>query len=166
MVCSTSLYLLNNILKKAGDSVKQEYTNKLQQSDMKGFETNAGALNCRRILFLPWETNKNDNEAFYKSIRDFVRKAMEHAIAFHHTSIAFPSIGCGQLQVDKNVVANEMLVEAQKQLLTANVLLEIIFVILPGQKNVLEAFQTKLDSLRKGHIEEKYTQLEYKRTSE
>jgi hypothetical protein len=58
-----------------------------------------------------------------------------------------------------------MLVEAQKQLLTANVLLQIIFVILPNQTNVYEAFQTKLENLRKGNVETKDTQIPYKLTS-
>ena len=48
-----------------------------------------------------------------------------------------------------------MLVEAQKQLLTANVLLQIIFVILPEQTDVFEAFQAKLESLRKGKCRNK-----------
>lgn len=58
--------------------------------------------------------------------------------------LPFPSIGCGQLNIDKNVIANEMLVEAQNQVFAANILLRIVFVILPEQIEVFEAFKAKL----------------------
>jgi O-acetyl-ADP-ribose deacetylase (regulator of RNase III) len=134
------MYLRDGILNKAGPSVKQEYTEAAKILSSEPFEINAGQLKCRKLLFLQWEMNLTSQAAFYQSIRNFVNKAVQHAIKAHHTSIAFPSIGCGKFNADKNVVANEMLVEAQKQLLTANVLLQIIFVILPEQNDVFAAF--------------------------
>lgn len=109
--------------------------------------------------------NQTNSDAFYQSIREFVARAVEYGIKAHHTSIAFPAIGCGKLNFDKNIIANEMLVEAQKQLLTANVLLQIIFVILPTKCDVFQAFQSKLDNLQKGNIERKENQFSYKLTS-
>lgn len=109
--------------------------------------------------------NRTSTDAFYQSIREFVAKAVEYGIKAHHTSIAFPSIGCGQLNFDKNIIANEMLVEAQKQLLVANVLLQIIFVILPTKTDVFQTFQSKLDMLQKEKIDKKDDQLSYKLTS-
>jgi O-acetyl-ADP-ribose deacetylase (regulator of RNase III) len=159
------MFLRESILEKAGPAVIQEYIEAAKLSPLKPFETNSGQLQCRKLLFLPWEINQTSKEAFYRSIRDFVLKAVQHAITAHYTSIAFPSIGCGQLQVDKNIVANEMLIEAQKQLLTANVLLQIIFVILPEQIDVYEAFQAKLESLKKGNPETEDTQISYQLTS-
>ena len=159
------MYLLDGILKKAGQSVIQEYIETARTSSMEPFETNAGLLRCRKLLFLPWEVNQTDNEAFYQSIRNFVSKAVQHAVKAHHTSIAFPSIGCGKLNIDKNVIANEMLVEAQNQLLRANVLLQIIFVILPEQIDVFQAFEAKLESLQKGKVETNDTVIPYYSTS-
>jgi O-acetyl-ADP-ribose deacetylase (regulator of RNase III) len=159
------MYLCEDILEKAGQSVQQEYAEAAETSLLEPFETNAGHLRCRKLLFLPWLINQTSTEAFYQSIRNFVSQAVQHAVKAHHTSIAFPSIGCGKLNVDKNIVANEMLVEAQKQLLTANVLLQIIFVILPDQIDVFEAFEAKLESLQKGNVETKDIQIAYSLSS-
>ncbi|CAF0757202.1 unnamed protein product [Rotaria sp. Silwood1] len=161
VICSTSMYLRDNILKQAGQSVNKEYEEAAKISSSEPFETNSGNLPCRKLLFLPWEINQTSQEAFYQSIRNFVSKAVQHAIKLHHTSIAFPSIGCGKLNVDKNIVANEMLTEAQTQLLSANVILQINFVILPEQIDVFEAFQAKLKNLQGGHVETKDIQIQY-----
>ncbi|CAF1430186.1 unnamed protein product, partial [Adineta steineri] len=162
VICSTSMYLRDDILKKAGQSVKQEYIEAAKSSPKEPFETNSGNLKCRKLLFLPWEINRTNNDTFYQSIRNFVKKAVQYAIKTHHTSIAFPSIGCGQINVDKNIIANEMLVEAQKQLLTGNVLLQIIFVILPQQIDVFNAFQSKLDNLQTGNMAIKDAEISYR----
>jgi hypothetical protein len=159
------MYLRNDILEKAGQSVVQEYIETAKTSPLEPFETNAGLLRCRKLLFLPWEVNQTDKEAFCQSIRNFVSKAVQHAVKAHHTSIAFPSIGCGQLNIDKNVIANEMLVEAQNQLLRANVLLQIIFVILPEQIDVFQAFETKLENLQRDKVETDDTRIHYHSTS-
>lgn len=159
------MYLRDGILDKAGPLVKQEYAAAMKVSSGKPFETNGGNLQCRKLLFLRWEMNQTSQEAFYQSIRNFVNIAVQHAIKANHTSIAFPSIGCGKFNADKNIIANEMLIEAQKQLLSANVLLQIIFVILPTQTDVCAAFQAKLENLQKGNIEAKYTQISYSLTS-
>ncbi|CAF3244916.1 unnamed protein product [Rotaria socialis] len=161
VICSTSMYLRDDILRRAGESAQQEYETISKRSSLEPFETNSGNLSCRRLLFLPWEINVTSQDAFYQSIRNFVSKAIQHAIKVHHTSIAFPSIGCGKLSVDKNIVANEMLVEAQAQLLSANVLLQINFVILPEQNDVFEAFQMKLENLQRGDLETKNFQIAY-----
>ncbi|UJR25097.1 hypothetical protein I4U23_006458 [Adineta vaga] len=162
VVCSTSFYLCQNLINKAGHSVKQEYDAITNDSPSEPFETNAGDLKCRKLLFLPWKIDKASNRSFTQSIRNFVRTAVQYAVKGHHTSIAFPSIGCGKLNVGKNIIANEMLIEAQKQLLMANVLLQIIFVILPKQNDVFEAFKEKLDCLQKGNIEMKDAQVSYR----
>ncbi|CAF3880404.1 unnamed protein product [Rotaria sp. Silwood1] len=161
VICSTSISLRDDILKKAGQSVEQEYFEAAMTSPMEPFETNAGQLQCRKLLFLPWEMDRTNEEAFYQSIRNLVRKAVQHAIKAHYTSIVFPSISYGKFNVDKNIIANQMLVEAQKQLLAANVLLQIIFVILPEQSDVFEAFQAKLESLQNGEVETKDTEILY-----
>ena len=165
MVCTTSLYLLNDIVTKAGPSVNQASTDIAKQSRKAALETNAGNLKCKKILFQYWTINKESPEALYQSIRDFVSQAVQHAIKHQHTSIAFPAIGCGKINTNKAVVAKEMLFEAQKQLLAANILLQIVFVILPHQQEVLEAFQTQLKLLQKGNVEPNTTQVCYTLTS-
>ena len=143
----------------------QECMKAIQTPTSEPLQTNSGNLKCRKLIFLPWKMNQTSNDAFYQSIREFVARAVEYGIKAHHTSIAFPSIGCGKLNFDKNIIANEMLVEAQKQLLTANVLLQIIFVILPKQDDVFQAFQLKRANLQNDNVERKDNQLSYKLTS-
>ncbi|CAF2651673.1 unnamed protein product [Rotaria sp. Silwood2] len=165
VVSSTSLYLCDGILKKAGESVKKEYNAAANRSSLEPLEIDSGQLLCRKLLFLTWQINQTSQEAFYQSIRNFVSKAVQHAIKAHHTSIAFPAIGCGKYNFDKNIVANEMLIEAQTQLLSANVLLQINFVILPTENDVFNIFQAKLESLQKGNVEINDTQIEYNLTT-
>jgi O-acetyl-ADP-ribose deacetylase (regulator of RNase III) len=151
---------------KAGPSVKQEYA-AIDKSLLQGpLETNAGHLKCRKILFQPWLINRETNEAFYQSIRDFVAQAVEHAIKHQHTSIAVPAIGCGKINADKNAVAREMLYEVQRQLLAANVLPQIIFVILPYEKELFQVFRTQLAHLQNGQLESNESQLCYTLKSE
>ncbi|CAF1230748.1 unnamed protein product [Adineta ricciae] len=161
VICSTSLYLRDDIIRKAGQSVKEEYEQIAQLSPSEPFETNSGDLQCRKLLFLPWHIDQSNKHKFTQSIRNFVRRSVQHALRAHHTSIAFPSIGCGKLNIGKDIIANEMLVEAQNQLLTANTLLQIIFVILPQQMDVVKAFEEKLASLQEGNIETKDAEISY-----
>ncbi|CAF1357967.1 unnamed protein product [Rotaria magnacalcarata] len=150
VVSSTSKHLCDGILKKAGESVRKEYNTAVKNSPAGLSEIDSGNLQCRRLLFLTWKINQSSDEAFYQSIRNFVSTAVQHAIKFHHTSIAFPPIGCGGYNFDKTVVAHEMLTEAQRQLISANVLLQIDFIILPNQTDVFGIFQSKLESLQTG----------------
>ncbi|CAF3834464.1 unnamed protein product [Rotaria sp. Silwood1] len=150
VVSSTSKYLCDGILQKAGESVKKEYNTAAKSSPSEIFEIDSGKLQCRRLLFLTWQINQTSQEAFYQSIRNFVSTAVQHAIKFNHTSIAFPAMGCGKYCFDKSIVAHEMLTEAQRQLLSANVLLQINFIILSDQNDVFEIFKAKLESLQKG----------------
>ncbi|CAF3357209.1 unnamed protein product [Rotaria socialis] len=150
VVSSTSEHLCKGILKKGGESVKKEYHTAVKSSSSGPFEIDSGNLQCRKLLFLTWKINQTSDEAFYQSIRNFVSTAVQHAIKFHHTSIAFPSIGCGGYNFDKTVVAHEMLTEAQRQLISANVLLKINFIILPNETDVFGIFQSKLESLQAG----------------
>ena len=159
------MYLRNGILEKAGQPVQQEYLAAAKISPSEPFETSSGQLKCRKLLFLTWDAIITTKVDFYQSIRNFVSKAVQHAIQAHHTSIAFPSIGCGKFYFDKNIIANEMLTEAQKQLLAANVLLQIIFAILPEQTDVFEAFKAKLENLQAGNQEVKDTRIPYSLTS-
>ncbi|CAF0990647.1 unnamed protein product [Rotaria sordida] len=161
VIYSTSMYLCDSILKQAGQSVKNEYEKIAKISSLEPFEINSGNLSCRKLLFLPWEINQTSQEAFYQSIRNFISKAIQHAVKTHHTSIAFPSINCEKLNIDKNIIANEMLVEAQTQLLSANILLQINFVILPEHIDIFEIFQAKLESLQRGNLETKDIQIQY-----
>lgn len=159
------MVLRYDILKKAGQLVEQEYKECEKLITTEAFEIDSGQLQCRKILFVRWHIDETNKEVFYQSIRNFVSEAVQYAIKGHYTSIAFPSIGCGLLNFDKNIIANEMLVEAQKQLLAANVLLQIIFVILSDQNDVYQTFQSKLENLQKGQIETMDSQISYKLTS-
>ncbi|CAF1948341.1 unnamed protein product [Rotaria magnacalcarata] len=65
IICSTSMYLRDDILRRAGESAKQEYETISKRSSLEPFETNPGNLSCRRLLFLPWEMNVTSQDALY-----------------------------------------------------------------------------------------------------
>ncbi len=166
VVCSTSASLLESILKEAGDDIKREYYKAKQSSKTIPIRTKAGNLPSRHILFLPCdELTQSDELKLCRSIRTFVATAIEHALANRFTSLAFPAIGCGKLGISPELVANEMLIEAQEQLSTANNILRIDFVLLPDQDIVQEAFLEKLSMLQDVKVNSTDRQFTYPSTS-
>jgi O-acetyl-ADP-ribose deacetylase (regulator of RNase III) len=148
VVSSTSYYLVKSILESAGPSVSKEYNDKVNKVGPQIAETDGGNLASRKILFLHWDMHTKSADELYLSIRNFVAQAVQHAIRFYHTSISFPAIGCGKINADMNIIAYAMLVEAQKQMLEANILLQIFFVIEKSQADVFQAFQSTLKNLK------------------
>ena len=60
-------------------------------------------------------------------------------------SLAFPSIGCGQLGHDPKIIAEFMIGEIYQLLkISLQTPMEVSFVLLPDQKNVYDAFVNQL----------------------
>ena len=147
VVCSTSQYLLNDILTKAGKIVQTEVNTAIQTRKITydGYETAGGQLLCRRLFFLPWAEKKLDDAELRRTIHTFFRAAIQHAVKTRQTSIAFPALGCGALKYDPKIIAEVILDETQRY---ANYNLKILIVLLPDKHEAYKAFCVKLAELR------------------
>ena len=147
VVCSTSHNLLNDILDKAGSEVKNEVNAVLSSNKItsKGYETNGGKLLCQRLFFLPWVTRRLDDTALLQTIQQFFTTAIEQAVNTKKTSIAFPALGCGELNYDPQKIAEIILEQTQRY---ASYNLKILIVLLPSKGEAYGAFCLKLAELR------------------
>ncbi|CAF4976450.1 unnamed protein product, partial [Rotaria sp. Silwood1] len=147
VVCSTSQNLLNDILQKAGTEVTNQVHAALNSGTIthNGYETVGGQLLCRRLFFLPWTTQKLDNVTLRQTIQTFFTTAIQHAVNTKKTSLAFPALGCGELNYDPNIIAEIILDETQRY---ASYNLKILIVLLPNKNENYRAFCVKLAELR------------------
>jgi hypothetical protein len=147
VVCSTSHYLLNDILEKAGTEVEDKVNAALRSGQItcNGYETAGGQLLCQRLFFLPWTTEKLDNRTLRQTIQMFFTTAIHHAVKTKKTSLAFPALGCGELKYDPNIIAEIILEETQRY---ASYNLKILIVLLPKKTENYRAFCVKLAELR------------------
>ncbi|CAM4906998.1 unnamed protein product [Rotaria socialis] len=159
VVCSTSTILCNGIISAAGYQVKAIYD---QQSwcGLLAFETDGGYLPCKKIVFRPWTCDKNQPQNLKQSIDTFITSVIACAREHNLTTIAFPSIGCGQLGHDPKLIAEYMIAETYRQL---NILVHsqfvVSFVLLPEQRNVYDAFSDRLNQLQT--VENKPTSISF-----
>lgn len=164
VVCSTSKYLLSDILEKAGSIIKNQVNEALQNGRIthSGYETPGGQLLCQRLLFLPWTTEKLDEQTLRQTIHSFSTAAITHALKTQQTSIAFPALGCGELKYDPKLIAEIILDETQRY---ANYNLKILIVLLPNKNKAYEAFCLKLAELRQRKTVTNPTSFPYRHTS-
>ena len=147
VVCSTSVYLLNDILNKAGASIKDQVNEAFTDENIKhnGYSTPGGQLLCQQLLFLPWTTQRLNESDLRQSIHAFFKAAITYALETQQTSIAFPALGCGELKYDPKLIAEVILDETERY---ANYNLKILIVLFPGKNEAYEAFCLKLAALR------------------
>ncbi|CAF2475555.1 unnamed protein product [Rotaria sp. Silwood2] len=147
VVCSTSQNLLNDILQKAGTEVTDQVYAALKNGKIthNGYETAGGQLLCRRLFFLPWTTQKLHNMTLSQTIQTFFTTAIQHAVNTKKASLAFPALGCGELNYDPNTIAEIILDETQRY---ASYNLKILIVLLPDKDANYRAFCVKLSELR------------------
>jgi hypothetical protein len=160
VVCSTSHYLLEDILKKAGTEVKDKVGAALSSGKItqNGYETAGGQLLCRRLFFLPWTTQKLDNVTLRQTIQTFFTTAIQHAVETKKTSLAFPALGCGELKYDPNIIAEIILEETQRY---ASYNLKILIVLLENKDENYRAFCVKLAELRQKTSAKNPTKISY-----
>ncbi|CAF2758721.1 unnamed protein product, partial [Rotaria sp. Silwood2] len=148
VVCSTSTVLSDAIILAAGQQVKSIFNQQSSYGTL-AFETIGGNLPCQQIVFRPWICDKNQMQNLKPSIATFVQSVFTYALHHNLTTIAFPSIGCGQLGFDPKLIAEYMIDEAYQQLkVSTHSPLIISFVLLPGQQTVYDAFADRLDTIR------------------
>ncbi|CAF3324526.1 unnamed protein product [Rotaria sp. Silwood2] len=158
-VCSTSSILCNAIISAAGPQVKRIFDQQ-SSNDILTFETSGGNLPCKQIAFRPWICDKYQPQHLKQSIDTFVSSVITYALLHNMTTLAFPSIGCGQLGYDPKLIAEYMIDETYRQLKTSvHSQLIVSFVLLPGQQSVYDAFSDRLNAIQ--IIENKPTSISF-----
>ncbi len=140
MVCSTSQHLFSSICKAGGESVLASYNaefNKDSAASVIAVKA-GGQITSKQIYFLPWKKHA-DTSALQKSIEKFVSDAIEKVVEDRCRSIAFPAIGCGQLECSVSLVAQAMVGEAYRKLGMHNI--SVSFVIQPERKDIYDEFE-------------------------
>ncbi|CAF1608245.1 unnamed protein product, partial [Didymodactylos carnosus] len=146
--CSSSALLLRYIIKVAGDTVNQAYTQEIKNyPNSILISTPAGHLPCKRVFFLKWSPDKDDN-ILRQSVIDFVSNSVQNALAHNFTSIAFPAIGCGQHGCSIGIVVKTLVREAKNQLTIRNIPLKILFIIEEDKQNIYDEFCKQVVALQ------------------
>ncbi|CAF4014160.1 unnamed protein product [Rotaria magnacalcarata] len=146
VVCSSSQYLLDNILKAGGDTLKMSYDNESKQNSSALIAVVAGGqLLSKKVYFLPWRPN-TDETLLCASLKKFVSDAIEKATAENYQSIAFPAIGCGQFGCSASLVAKTLVGEAFR--LVAINAINVSFIVQPDKDSVFHEFQQQINLLR------------------
>ncbi|CAF0879399.1 unnamed protein product [Adineta ricciae] len=147
VVCSTSEIMCRNVIAQAGAQVQKQYDAMIATKNHTGAASN-GALPCKKIVFLPWQSGTSNPHTLKPSLSKFVTSAIDYVVQNQYKSIAFPSVGCGKLGFDPSIIAKHMIDETQEQLMKLNDQLDVSFVLLPSQKNVFDEFVKYLNSIR------------------
>ncbi|CAF1359103.1 unnamed protein product [Adineta steineri] len=137
---SSSQILKRAIINAAGDDVQMAYAKEHENNpNSLILSVPSGQLPCKRIFFVKWEPN-TDEEALQQSIVDLIWNVIQNAISHKFTSIAFPSIGCGQSSCSKQVIVKTMVREIKNQLKMRNLPLTVKLSIAPDQLEIYDEF--------------------------
>ncbi|CAF1379978.1 unnamed protein product, partial [Rotaria sp. Silwood1] len=159
VVCSTSSILCNAIISAAGSQVKHIFDQQSSNGTLT-FETSGGNLSCMQIAFRPWTCDKYQPQNLKQSIDTFISSVITYALRHNITTLAFPSIGCGQRGYDPKLIAEYMIDETYRQLKSSvHPKLIISFVLLPGQQSIYDAFSDRLNAIK--IIEDKPTSISF-----
>lgn len=111
-------------------------------------KTNGDNLHFKRILFCDWISLTDiDNEAeLRKAIQTFIAKSLEYAMKDEKLkSIAFAT---PDLCTEEQILAEELIDEAKRQLESTNLQLTISFIVLPEQQSLLNKFFAVMNSMQ------------------
>jgi hypothetical protein len=134
------LFLKKAILNAAGAEVEDAYDIEFKNHpNSLLISIPSGQLVCKRILFIKWEPNE-DETILRQTIVDFISNAIQTAIQFKFTSIAFPAIGCGLHGCSSVLVIKTMVNEIKKQLIIRKLIWRIKFVVLPKNEEIYDEF--------------------------
>jgi O-acetyl-ADP-ribose deacetylase (regulator of RNase III) len=137
---SSSANLMRAIFEAAGDDVQQAYNLECQNnSHAILISTVPGDLPCKRIFFLEWKPDRNE-EKLRQSLVDRIWMAMQHLIQYNFTSIAFPAIGCGEHGCSIDLIVKTLVKELKHQLIIRNLPLTVKFIIQSNQQNIYDEF--------------------------
>ncbi len=143
VICSSSKYLVQNVLKAGGKSFQKSYMAQVNQNEM-AFVISIpadGQLKSKAVYFVPWIPNADSNK-LCESIEHLIENVMKKAASDNYQSIAFPAIGCGEYECPVNLIANTF-VRTVRELLPKYPI-SIRFVIQPEKTDVYEEFRKQL----------------------
>ncbi|CAF1139371.1 unnamed protein product [Adineta steineri] len=151
MICiSTSNNLCSNVLRRAGSDVQSKYKESYKPPD--AVLLNGGLTKAQKILFMPWETDIQQEETreIQKSLSDLVKWCINKAHSRNMKSISFPPIGTGQLGLDPAFVSEAMISAASECLHQYQI--DVTFVIYSSNgmnedDECYQVFRIYLDSL-------------------
>ncbi|CAF3645504.1 unnamed protein product [Rotaria sordida] len=147
VIGSTSEFLRNAIITKAGPQVQAEF-NVLNKNSQKAGVTSNGTLPCKKILFIPSKVDSSNSSFLQTSLSEFVSTAITYVSDNGYKTLAFPSVGCGKLGFDPSIIAKYMIDETHVQLINNTSNIDVSFILLPSQQNVYDAFVKHLNTIQ------------------
>ncbi|CAF1154227.1 unnamed protein product [Adineta steineri] len=153
---SSSQILKQAIIKVAGDHVNKSYNDECKNnSNAILISTPPGNLPCKRIFFVKWEPNR-DEQILRQSLTDLIWTVIQNVLSYNFTSFAFPALGCGQHACSVDVVVKTMVKEVKNQLTMRNTPLAVKFIIQPNQQNIYDEFCKQVLATKDGDIRESF----------
>lgn len=138
VVSSSSQGLIKSLLRSAGSDVRRKYEQKTASATMpQTFAIKCANLLCREILFIPWSPCESI-VLTEQTIRNFLSEAINYVIDRGYNSVAFPAIGCGQFELDADVVAHTMIDYIKMN----ECPLDITFAIHPKCHSIFDSFRS------------------------
>ncbi|CAF1213396.1 unnamed protein product [Adineta steineri] len=145
VVCSTSNFLLENILKLGGDAIQTSYSTQLKNNTTNSLITVAtnGKFPSKQIYFLPCKCSEDEN-LLRDALKNFLATIIKAATAANYQSIAFPAIGCGRMGCSVQSVAEIMVSEVRCQIKQYPI--SVSFIIQPEKQDIYDEFQKQINS--------------------
>ncbi|CAF1166896.1 unnamed protein product [Adineta steineri] len=145
VVCSTSNFLRENILKLGGDAIQTSYNTQLKNNTTNSLITVAtnGKFPSKQIYFLPCKCSEDEN-LLRDALKNFLATIIKAAVAANYQSIAFPAIGCGRMGCSVQSVAEIMVSEVRCQIKQYPI--SVSFIIQPEKQDIYDEFQKQINS--------------------
>jgi len=140
------------VLIEAGEEVYKAYEkeNNCNPNSLL-ISTIPGNLLCKRIFFLKWKPDENEN-ILRQSINDFIWNVIQNVLSYQYDSIAFPSIGCGHSNISTQIIIQTLINQLIYQIKNRNLSLIIKFIILPDDNQIYQQFYQQLLNSEQGFL--------------
>ena len=149
----SSWFLREEIIRKGGIEVQNAFDIHFSNNpNAMLIITPPGHLPCRKIFFLKWQPNAND-DILRQSLKDLISTIVHNVESHKFTSMAFPAIGCGKHDCSLEVVAETLIQEMKTYLIKRNLSWIVKFIVQPDQQTVYDEFCRQLLSTRDGSHE-------------
>ncbi len=136
----------------AGNEVQTAYDAEIRnQPNSKLVVTPPGALNCKKIFFVKWQPD-TDDEKLQQSLIDLISIVVQNSISHKFNSMAFPAIGCGQHGCSIDMVVKTMVQEMKKQLIQTKLRWTVKFIVQPDQQNIYDEFCKQVLTTQNGKM--------------
>ncbi|CAF1208361.1 unnamed protein product [Rotaria sordida] len=144
VISSSSDYLRQIVIMEGGEEVYGAYEKENKTNpDCLLISTPPGNLPCKRIFFLKWVPDENEN-LLRQSIVDFIWNVIQNVLAYKFDSIAFPPIGCAHSNISTSIIIQTLINQLIYQIKNRNLSLTVKFIILPDQDEIYQEFHQEL----------------------